>query len=172
MHLTKIKTAVAVCSAVVVIGMGVGVFLYQTQAAPTVTLQRGDLSLTLAPNGTATHVEGLVLAMLGSCSVRNSQEANKDRWSANLKGDHVHIVYDNPRPVAITASEIGNAKDEVWQVSEIVVPLPAGKYTDYIFVRTGKGYGAFAKFWIGPTELLRKLVKDLAESDDSGLKIL
>jgi uncharacterized protein (TIGR03067 family) len=128
---------------------------------PTVNLRQGNSYITLAPNRFATHAEGLVLAMLGDCSVSNSQVATEERWSAILKGDHVHIVYHKPRPLTVFVHEVGNGNNEVWQVSEIVVPMSSEKFPDYIFVRSESGYGAFAKFGIRETQLFQKLIKYL-----------
>lgn len=120
---------------------------------PTVTARQGGREFKYSA-GPTTHVEGLALAMLGTCSV--GSQATKDRWSQALQGDHVRIAYAAPRPVGVSVG----IEDEVLYVSEIVLPMSGEKFPDHIFVRCGDDYRAFAKYAPQEAMLLQAFLKE------------
>jgi RNA polymerase sigma factor (sigma-70 family) len=120
---------------------------------PTVTLRKGKRELKFM-GGLTTYCEGMTLAILGSCTV--GREETKENWSKALKGDHLRIVYPDPRPVAISTDN----GDEVLQVSEILVPTPGARMPDGILVRIGDKYRVFAKYWPREAMLFQKFLQE------------
>lgn len=92
--------------------------------------------------GSATQVEGMALAILGSCSADVSLEVGKERWTKAAGENHIRIVYPDPRPLGVSA----RPDDEVLQVTEILLRISAEKSPDFILVREGEKHRAFSKF--------------------------
>jgi hypothetical protein len=108
---------------------------------PEVTALQGGKPRKLSP-GLKTRIEGLAVAILADQRVDASAFADKDRWTAALKEENVHIAYDPPRAVAI---EPGNV-EQVLHVSEILMPMSGDKWPDLILVRADGRYRAFARY--------------------------
>jgi hypothetical protein len=106
--------------------------------------------------GLMTYVEGLSLAILGSCTADVSAGVGKDRWTKALAENHVRIVYDQPRPTGMQASN----ETEVLQMTELLIPVSAASPPDFILVREGPKYRAFSKFSYATTQVLRKYLED------------
>jgi RNA polymerase sigma factor (sigma-70 family) len=109
-----------------------------TEKRPAVNLKQRGRDSTFSA-GLSTQLEGLALAMLGSCSVEAGEEADVgERWKQLLKGEHLHIGYASPRPVGVDAAE------GEFEASEILIPLPPEGMPDHVYVRVGDRYRAFA----------------------------
>ena len=98
--------------------------------------QQGERPLKFA-GGLATQYEGLVISVLGSCSVEG--ETTKEKWENSLKGDHLRIQFSQARTFAMDIE-----KKEV-EAEEIIVPISERALPTQILVRNGKSYRAFAK---------------------------
>jgi hypothetical protein len=110
-------------------------------AGTTGTVKLGGRKLTFT-RGSITEYEGLVIALLGSCTVENGASiATKERWDKAMKGDHLHIHFTKPRTFVAGGPHSANV-DAV----EILVPISPTKSPDHIFVRDWKGFRAFAKY--------------------------
>jgi hypothetical protein len=86
-----------------------------------------------------TYYEGLIVALLGSCTADASSIATKERWETALKGNHLRVKFAKPRKFAVT----GPPEDKEVEVDEILANFPN---PPYVFVRTGDGYLAFSKY--------------------------
>jgi hypothetical protein len=101
-----------------------------------------------------TYYEGLVVALLGSCTSDSSLHVGKkEHWEKALKGDHLRVQFEKPRRFAVTGNRPGGAEVEAY---EILVPISASQGPDHIFVRTGNGYRAFTKYQFK----IRKFIQD------------
>ena len=110
-------------------------------ATTTATVTLGGRKLTFT-RGSVTEYEGLVIALLGSCSVENGASiATKERWEKAMKRDHLRVHFAKPRTFVAGGPDSPNV-----EAVEIVVPISARKVPDHIFVRDGKGLRAFAKY--------------------------
>jgi hypothetical protein len=101
--------------------------------------------------GLSTQVEGMALAILGSCSADVSLEVGKQRWTKAAAADHIRITYPNPRPLGMG----GGNREEVLQVTEILLPISATESPDFVLVREGEKYRAFSRFAREQTQLLK-----------------
>jgi len=101
-----------------------------------VTVRQGDRSRRFE-DGLGTFYEGLVVAVLGTCSV--DDEATRDRWEKALKADHLLVQFARPCAFAVDVETRQVAADE------IVVTLSPTALPDAILVRSGKTYRAFGK---------------------------
>src|SRR5438046_1559896 len=120
-----------------------------TAAKPaTATVRQSGKDLKFSA-GLQTYIEGVTLAMLGSCSV--GLDSDKERWSRALQSDHVRIVYPKPRAVGVSTGD----GDKVLQVSEIVMPMSAEKLPDFILIRQGNSHRRFSKYAPQEAMLLR-----------------
>jgi hypothetical protein len=88
--------------------------------------------------GLGTFYEGLVVAVLGSCSVDG--DATQDQWEKALKADHLRVRFAKPRVFAMDVE-----KRQV-EAEEIVLTISATDLPDAIIVRNGKGYRSFGKY--------------------------
>jgi hypothetical protein len=112
--------------------------LGQADDAKTVTTGRqGDRPLSFE-GGLGTEYEGLVVAVLGSCSV--DAEGTKDQWERALTADHLRVRFAKPRLFAV---DVGRRHVEA---DEVVVTLSATALPDTVLVRSGKGYRSFGKY--------------------------
>jgi hypothetical protein len=99
--------------------------------------RQGDRPVKFA-EGLATFYEGLVLAVLGTCSA--DADATKDQWEQALKADHLRIQFAKPRVFAVSV-ERGQV-----EADEIVVTISAADLPDAIIVRSGESYHSFGKY--------------------------
>jgi hypothetical protein len=127
----------------------------RAEKLPVVTAVRNGKK-TPFDGGLMTYVEGLSLAILGSCSADVSLEVGKDRWTKALAEDHVRIVYERPRPTGIQARN----DVEVLQITEILIPISATESPDFILVREGEKHRAFSKYSFATTQVLKKFLED------------
>jgi hypothetical protein len=104
--------------------------------------------------GLATQVEGMALAILGSCSADVSLQVGKERWTKAADEDHIRVVYPDPRPLS-------GMNDEVLQVTEILLPISAEGGPDFVLVREGEKYRAFSKFSFQSTKVLKDYLDSL-----------
>jgi hypothetical protein len=95
--------------------------------------------------GLDTEVEGLILAVLGSCSVE--RESNKGEWDEAVKHDqlrvrpdHLRVRFSGPRTINL------NVEKERFEVDELVVTGSATTLPDWILARCGDRYHAFSKY--------------------------
>ncbi len=107
--------------------------------------------------GLNTQMEGLALAILGSCST--SAPADKKGWQAALDGDRLLVTYSKPRLVGVGFDEkIAGQSGEIPAI-EILVPLTADALPDYVWVRYEEEYRKFAKYEPHSALRLQDLVK-------------
>jgi hypothetical protein len=91
-----------------------------------------------------TYYEGLVVALLGSCTADSSLHVGtKEHWEKALKRDHLRVQFEKPRRFAVTGGRPGGGEMEA---DEILVPISTSQGPDHIFVRAGNTYRAFAKY--------------------------
>jgi len=124
-------------------------------AVTTAKGRQGDRPVEFA-GGRATYYEGLVVALLGNCHAESGPSAaTKERWANALKGDHLRIQFARPRKFAVTG-EPGEV-----EADEIVVPISAAQSPDYIHVRSGNTYRAFAKYEHRMCSFIQESLKSL-----------
>jgi hypothetical protein len=111
-----------------------------TEKLPQVSALQAGKQCKLSP-GMKTRVEGLALAILADQTVEYPESRDEDKWKKMLEGDNVRIVYDKPRPTALTAS----GGERMLQVSEILVPVSDEKGPDMVVVRYGERYRAYTR---------------------------
>src|SRR6516225_2507213 len=71
---------------------------------------QGGKPLKFADN-LGTYYEGLVVALLGSCTSDSSLHAGtKDHWEKALKGDYLRVRFEKPRRFAVTGHRPGGAE--------------------------------------------------------------
>ena len=89
-----------------------------------------------------TYYEGLVVALLGSCTSDSSLHVGtKEHWEKALKGNHLRLQFEKPRRFAVP-----QRPGEEVEADEILVPISASKIPDHIFVRTGNTYRGYTKY--------------------------
>jgi len=110
-----------------------------------VVISRGD---TLAAN---------VVAMLEACTVNSTENAvTEGTWAQQLAGDSfVLIRFPRPREVYVKAAD--NESRETRAVSEILLPLPEGKWPQHVYARAGTETLSFSKYSAVP---LKDIVMD------------
>ncbi len=110
-----------------------------------VVISHGD---TLAAN---------VVAMLEACTVNSTENAVAEgTWAQQLAGDSfVLIRFPRPREVYLKAAD--NESRETRAVSEILLPLPEGKWPLHIYARVGTETLSFSKYSAVP---LKDIVMD------------
>jgi uncharacterized protein (TIGR03067 family) len=89
--------------------------------------------------GVETKFEGLAVALLGSCSAETAVAGDKKHWEAVLAGEHLLIAYSEPR--RYTAVGDGDVT-----VGEILIPISSSKNPEWVLIRAGDHYRAFAKY--------------------------
>lgn len=102
-----------------------------------VTGRQGGRPVTFG-HGLSTAMEGLVLTLLGTCSVE--REASRQEWDAALQGEHLRVRY--PRPRALTA----NLERPRFEAVELLLTGSATTMPRYLYVRHGDSYRALSKF--------------------------
>ena len=110
-------------------------------AAYAVTGRWGDRPHSF-PGSAGTYYEGLIVALLGSCSADASSIATKERWENALKGFHLRVKFAKPRKFAV----VGAPEGKELEVDEILAPFSGGAAPPWVFVRSGDGYRAFSKY--------------------------
>lgn len=90
-------------------------------------------------------------ALLQSCSVDSSENANKEKWEGLLKSSSF-IHYTLPKNLSFHLPLQGNIQTDV---VEIIFPLPKGNWPDNVYVKNPKGYFAYCKY---RPETLKKIV--------------
>lgn len=99
--------------------------------------RQGDRAVKFE-GGLGTFYEGLVVAVLGTCSVDG--EATKEQWDKALKADHLRVQFGKPRVFAVSVE-----KKEV-EADEILITISATALPDAVLVRSGKTYRSFGKY--------------------------
>jgi hypothetical protein len=125
-------------------------------AATAVTGRQGDRPVKFA-GGLGTYYEGLVIALLGDCHTENPRKATKEQWDNALKGDHLRVQFAKPRKFAVSG------EPEEVDADEIVVPISASQAPDCVYVRSGDGYRAFAKYEYKICSFIQENLKSLAD---------
>jgi RNA polymerase sigma factor (sigma-70 family) len=137
--------------------LGANLLLNEPKAphAPvTVSIRKGKLE-EKAADGLMMLLEGLSLAVLGTCSVESA--ATKQQWNDALRGDHIHIVYEVVRQVSISTA-IGG---KLMAASEILVPISADDGPGRILVRSGQAYIGLTKHQTREAQLLRDRFREI-----------
>jgi hypothetical protein len=98
----------------------------------------GDRQPTFA-DGLGTYYEGLLVAVLGTCSVEADEKTATEGWEKALEGDHLRVRFAKPRTFLV------NVEKEEVEAEEILVPISVTSLPNRIYVRSGKSYRAFAK---------------------------
>jgi plasmid stability protein len=98
-----------------------------------------------------------VVAMLESCTVNSTEYAVAEgTWAQQLAGDSfVHVLFTRPREVYIKAAD--NESRETRAVSEILLPLPEGKWPQHVYARVGTETLSFSRYSAVP---LKDIVMD------------
>jgi antitoxin (DNA-binding transcriptional repressor) of toxin-antitoxin stability system len=98
-----------------------------------------------------------VVAMLESCTVNSTENAVAEgTWAQQLAGDSfVLILFTKPREVYVKAAD--NESRETRAVSEILLPLPEGKWPQHVYARVGTETLSFSRYSAVP---LKDLVMD------------
>jgi antitoxin (DNA-binding transcriptional repressor) of toxin-antitoxin stability system len=98
-----------------------------------------------------------VVAMLEACTVNSTENAVAEgTWAQQLAGDSfVHVLFTRPREVYLKAAD--NQSRETRAVSEILIPLPEGKWPLHVYARVGTETLSFAKYSAVP---LKDIVMD------------
>jgi antitoxin (DNA-binding transcriptional repressor) of toxin-antitoxin stability system len=98
-----------------------------------------------------------VVAMLESCTVNSTANAVAEgTWAQQLTGDSfVLIRFSRPREVYVKAAD--NESRGTRAVSEILLPLPEGKWPQHLYARTGTEVLSFARYSAVP---LKDIVMD------------
>lgn len=107
------------------------------ESGASVTGRPGGRARTFA-HGLDTTIEGLVLTLLGTCSVE--RDATRQEWDEALQGEHLRVRY--PRPRILTA----NVERHRFEAVELLLTGSATTPPRYIFVRSGDSYRALSKF--------------------------
>lgn len=103
-----------------------------------VTGRMGDRQPTFA-DGLGTYYEGLLVAVLGTCSVEADEKTATEGWEKALKDDQLRVKFVKPRTFLV------NVQQKEVEAEEILVPISASMLPNRIYVRNGKRYRAFAK---------------------------
>jgi hypothetical protein len=120
------------CLALVLIP-GVG----RAEDAASVTGRQDGRPVSFAA-GLATFYEGLVLAVLGTCSV--DTEGTQEQWDEALKAHHLRVHFTRPRTFALSVESKEVAADE------IVVTISGDDMPKAILVKSGQSYRSFTKY--------------------------
>lgn len=98
-----------------------------------------------------------VVAMLESCTVNSTANAvTPSTWAQQLAGDSfVLIRFARPREVYVKAAD--NETRETRAVSEILLPLPEGRWPQHVYARTGTETLSFTRYSAVP---LKDIVMD------------
>jgi antitoxin (DNA-binding transcriptional repressor) of toxin-antitoxin stability system len=98
-----------------------------------------------------------VVALLESCTVNSTENAVAEgTWAQQLAGDSfVLILFTRPREVYVKAAD--NESRETRAVSEILLPLPEGKWPQHVYARVGTETLSFSRYSAVP---LKDLVMD------------
>jgi len=110
-------------------------------AADTSTVVKGRMGEREVgfADGLGTYYEGLLVAVLGTCSVEADEKIATEGWEKALKEDHLRVRFAKPRTFLVDVEQ-----KEV-KAEEILVPISATTNPNRIYVRNGKSYRAFAK---------------------------
>ncbi|MGI8981220.1 MAG: hypothetical protein ACR2FY_18495 [Pirellulaceae bacterium] len=104
-----------------------------------VTGRMGERQVSFA-DGLGTYYEGLLVAVLGTCSVEaDGKIANQETWEKALTESHLRARFAKPRTFLV------NVEEKEVEAEEILVPISAATMPNRIYVRNGKTYRAFAK---------------------------
>jgi RNA polymerase sigma factor (sigma-70 family) len=121
----------------------------------TVTVRQGKRMIKL-PAGLTTNLEGLSLALLGSCRVESN--VTREQWEEALRTAHLRIAYAQPRSVGVSTGE----GEHVLGLSEVLLPLASGAAPfPRILVRSAEKYHGFTKYDPREAQLLFDRVQDL-----------
>lgn len=102
-----------------------------------VTGRLGGRALTFA-HGLDTTIEGMVLTLLGTCSVE--RDATRQEWNTALQDEHLRVRY--PRPRILTAS----IERPRFEAVDLILTGSATTAPKYLYVRSGDSYRALSKF--------------------------
>jgi hypothetical protein len=127
-------------------------------AAYAVTGRWGDRPVSFAGSA-GTYYEGLIVALLGSCTAETPSVATKERWENALKGFHLRIQFAKPRKFAV----VGAPEGKELEVDEILAPFPEGRWPPWMFVRSGDSYRAFTKYRPKICSFIQEELKSLAD---------
>jgi hypothetical protein len=100
--------------------------------------QMGEKQVSFA-DGLGTYYEGLLVAVLGTCSVEADEKTATEGFKKAMEEGHLRVKFVKPRTFLVDVEQ-----KEV-EAEEILVPISAATMPDRIYVRNGKTYRAFAK---------------------------
>jgi len=90
-------------------------------------------------DGLGTYYEGLLVAVLGTCSVEADEKTATEGWKKAMEENHLRVRFAKPRMFLV------NVEQKKVEAEEILVPISAADMPNRIYVRNGKSYRAFAK---------------------------
>lgn len=121
----------------------------------TITGRQGGRPVSFA-EGLATFYEGLVLAVVGTCSV--DFEGTQAQWDEALKAEHLRVQFAKPRTFAVSVESKEVAADE------IVVTISAYDMPKAILIRSGQSYRSFTKYDPKICFFIQEQLKSLREA--------
>lgn len=125
------------------------------KAKTSATVKLGGRKLTVT-GGSVTEYEGLVIALLGSCTFEiDAAKVTKKRWEKALKGDHLRIQFAKPRTFEVTSKV---------EAEEIVVTLSETLMPNGVYVRNGNRYRGFTKYQFDICSFIQGRMKGLLEA--------
>lgn len=108
------------------------------EISTAVTGRMGEKQVSFA-DGLGTYYEGLLVAVLGTCSVEADEKTATEGWKNALEESHLRVRFAKPRTFLV------NVEMKEVEAEEILVPISAATMPSRIYVRNGKIYRAFAK---------------------------
>jgi hypothetical protein len=122
---------------------------------PAIATAKQDTRSLTFWGGLGTKVEGLMIALLGSCSVVfDESDGAKQAWAEAEKADHVRVRFAKPRRF-----QVNDDQKEI-EVAEIIVTMSATKIPDRFVVRNGNQFRSLAKYDPGMVQRRVTLLSD------------
>jgi len=103
-----------------------------------VTGRMGEKQVSFA-DGLGTYYEGLLVAVLGTCSVEADEKTATEGFKKATEESHLRVRFAKARTFLVDVEE------KKVEAEEILVPISAATMPDRIYVKNGKNYRAFAK---------------------------
>ncbi len=100
------------------------------------------------PFGTSlkTEIEGLAIALLGSCHTETTLHVGtKEHWNEALKGNHILVTFTKPRLFSMSDQQDSSKECEL-RATEILIPIGRYASPEQIYVRSDDHYRTFSKY--------------------------
>ena len=100
------------------------------------------------------------LALLRTASYEADQSISTEERFQRVRQDaNIHIIFSKPQEITVRASTTGPAVDDDLMLSEMLIPISASNWPDYVFVRDRNTVRAFAKYSPESAQALREMLK-------------